>query len=82
MNERRSRINRCAICLQQSSIDERRNACERSLLAFLLDLQTKVDDQKEIEEHFSRSIFNNEQTIDQISCTGLTLMHVNLLGGE
>jgi hypothetical protein len=73
---------RCSICTRPGSTNERRNACERYLLAFLLDVQTKLDDPKEIEEQFSRSIFHNEQTIDQISCTGLTLMHVNLLGGE
>ena len=62
--------------------DERRNACERYLLAFLLDLQTKLDDPESIEEHFTRSIFHSEQSIDEVSCNGLTLMHVNLLGGE
>jgi hypothetical protein len=28
------------------------------------------------------SIFDDEDQINQTSCTGLTLMHINVLGGE
>ena len=29
-----------------------------------------------------KSFFNDEDVINQTSCNGLTLMHVNILGGE
>ncbi len=52
------------------------------LLEFLIELQKKLDDQNKIDEHFMNSIFADEDTINQTSCNGLTLMHVNILGGK
>jgi hypothetical protein len=62
--------------------NQNQNLCEGYLLKFLIDLQEKVDDQEKIEEHFINSIFDDDDTINQTSCSGLTLMHVNILGGE
>jgi hypothetical protein len=59
-----------------------RNLCEMYLLEFLIELQKKLDDQNKIDEHFMNSIFADEDTINQTSCNGLTLMHVNILGGK
>jgi hypothetical protein len=61
---------------------ENEKLCEGYLLKFLIDLQEKIDDQNKIDEHFINSIFDDDDTINQTSCTGLTLMHVNILGGE
>ncbi len=58
------------------------NLCETYLLEFLKELQNKLDDQNKIDEHFIKWIFDDEDEINQISCTGLSLMHVNILGGE
>ncbi len=58
------------------------NLCEKYLLKFLTELQEKIDNPNKIDEHFINSIFNDEDEINQTSCTGLTLMHVNILGGE
>lgn len=58
------------------------NLCEIYLLEFLKELQNKLDDQNKINEHFIKWIFDDEDEINQISCTGLSLMHVNILGGE
>lgn len=60
----------------------KKNLCEKYLSEFLIDLQDKLDDEKKIEEHFQNSIFDDEDQINQTSCNGLTLMHMNILGGE
>ena len=56
--------------------------CEKYLLEFLKQLAEKIDDSKAIDEHFNNWIFADEDEINQSSCHGLTLMHVNILGGE
>lgn len=57
--------------------------CEKYLFEFLKQLAEKVDESSNaIDEHFNSSIFADEDEINQTSCTGLTLMHVNVLGGE
>jgi hypothetical protein len=58
------------------------NLCEKYLFEFLTNLSDKLDDQNKIDEHFNNSIFDDEDQINQTSCNGLTLMHVNILGGE
>ena len=56
--------------------------CEKYFLTFLLELEEKLDDETKIDAHFHNSMFADEDSINQITCTGLTLMHVNVLGGE
>jgi hypothetical protein len=70
----------CSIC---THVDRVQHAdCDRYLFEFLLQLSNKLDDPSSIDEHFVRSIFIDDKHIDRMSCTGLTLMHVNVLGGE
>ncbi|CAF1664208.1 unnamed protein product [Rotaria magnacalcarata] len=45
-------------------------------------LQENIDDQNKINEHFRNSIFDDVDDINQTSCTGLILMHINILGGR
>lgn len=56
--------------------------CERYLLKFLNELQEILDNKNKIDEHFINSIFDDDDQINQTSCNGLTLMHVNILGGK
>jgi hypothetical protein len=58
------------------------NLCEKYLFKFLIELQDKIDEKNKIDEHFINSIFDDEDEINQTSCNGLTLMHVNILGGK
>ncbi len=58
------------------------NLCAKYLFKFLIELQDKIDEKNKIDEHFINSIFDHEDEINQTSCNGLTLMHVNILGGE
>lgn len=60
----------------------KKNACDSYLLDFLVQLQSILDDEKKIDEYFHQSIFSDSQGINQISCNALSLMHVNILGGE
>ncbi|CAF1016814.1 unnamed protein product [Rotaria sordida] len=82
--EKYTRRNRCTICSHLSLNQESRNEnpCETYLLQFLIELQEKLDNQNKIDEHFCNSIFADEDDINQTSCNGLTLMHVNILGGR
>jgi hypothetical protein len=84
MNSGKSLKNKCTICSQSefliNKVNTNRNPCETYLLQFLTELQEKLDEQDKIDEHFTNSIFDQDD-INQVSCTGLTLMHVNLLGG-
>ncbi|CAF2545597.1 unnamed protein product [Rotaria sp. Silwood2] len=74
----------CSICSRLSLNKENanQNLCETYLLRFLIELQEKLDNQNRINEHFSNSIFDDEDNINQTSCNGLTLMHVNVLGAR
>ncbi|CAF3689425.1 unnamed protein product [Rotaria socialis] len=76
--------NRCSICSRifLNKKITKRNPCEKYLLQFLIDLQENIGDQNKIDEHFRNSIFDDEDDINQTSCTGLTLMHINILGGR
>ncbi|CAF1129897.1 unnamed protein product [Rotaria sp. Silwood1] len=82
--EKYTRRTRCAICSRVSFNKENtdQNPCETYLLQFLIELQEKLDNQNKIDEHFSNSIFDDEDDINQTSCNGLTLMHINVLGGR
>jgi len=79
LNEQKQNKNRF-LALNKEKTD--RNLCEMYFLDFLIELQNKLDDQNKIDEHFMNSIFADEDTINQTSCNGLTLMHVNILGGK
>ena len=56
--------------------------CEKYLFEFLKQLAEKLDEPNAIDDHFNSWIFADDDEINQTSCTGLTLMHVNVLGGE
>ncbi len=95
-NEKYSKRHRCTICsrlcklLFRMNKDKKiiflafnnENLCERYLFNFLIELQDKLNEQNKIDEHFINSIFDDDDQINQTSCDGLTLMHVNILGGE
>ncbi|CAF0819728.1 unnamed protein product [Adineta ricciae] len=75
---------KCTICsgLSLNANENGENFCEKYFLNFLIDLREKFHDPNQTEEYFQNSAFDDNDHINQISCTGLTLMHVNVLGGR
>ncbi|CAF1134343.1 unnamed protein product [Adineta ricciae] len=73
---------KCTICsgLSLNANENGENFCEKYFLNFLIDLREKFHDPSQTEEYFQNSAFDDDDHINQISCTGLTLMHVNVLG--
>ncbi|CAF0852726.1 unnamed protein product [Adineta steineri] len=83
-SQKYTRRNKCTVCssllLNPNSTGE--YFCEKYFLQFLIDLQKIINDQNKVDEHFKNSIFADEDNINQTSCVGLTLMHINILGGR